>query len=146
MKTNLFLSGVMIFMAGCSTQLKTDQVPSVVDNTIKSKFAGAGDIDWKKVGNNYEAEFKVGETEYTAEVDSTGALLRSRVDIKTSDLPLAIIQFLEKQYSANKIDDAEKLEIQGVQYYQVELENKPKDIGLVFSIDGIPAPGQTYWD
>jgi hypothetical protein len=147
MKTKLFFTGSMVlFLTSCSTQLKTDQVPSVVDNTVKAKFSGAGDIEWKKTGPAYEADFKIGTLEHTAEIDSTGKLLRYKIDILPADLPPAILQSLEKSYKGMKVDDVEKLDIVGVVYYQVELENKPKDIELVFLPDGTLSGNTIYWD
>ena len=147
MKTSIIiLFSFPVLLTACSRALKADQLPSVVVNAVKEKFVSATDMEWKKSGNFYEAEFMFDGKEYTAEIDSSGTLSRYKIDIREHELPVAIVQFLESQYKGQKVDDVEKVDVKGGMLYQVELEMKPNDVELVFSFEGVLVKDQPYWD
>ena len=147
MKTSiLMLAGSIVTLSACSQHIKADKVPSVVENTVKAKFTGASTIEWEKAGNIYEAEFKIGTAEWTAEIDSSGKLIRQKIEIKADELPAEIIRALDSLYKGQRVDEAEKVEKDGLVFYQVELDAKPKDLELVFSVDGTLLTDPIYWD
>ena len=121
----------------CSQDIPADKVPSVVLNTVQTKFGTASKIDWEKKNNLYEAEFKKDSIEYAVYIDSAGKLVMYKLDINENELPTAVSAIISTQYAGYKIDDAGKIEKDGFSYYQVELEGKgKKDLELVFSADG----------
>lgn len=146
MKTiSLLIAAVSISVSSCAQDIPTSKVPSVVQNTVQAKFANATNTEWEKKNNFYEAEFKINKIEYTVYIDSTGKLVKHKMDMEVKDLPSAIIAAIGRDHAGYEIDEAEKLEKDGVIYYQVELEKKgEKDKELVFSSTGAIAAGIIY--
>ena len=135
----LFVGVAALSISSCSQNIPGNKIPSVVQNALKAKFASASHIEWEweKKDRLFEAEFYLDNKEYTALIDSTGQLIMHKIDIQVSELPDAVISTVRQSYSDYKIDDAEKLEKEGITYYVVGLERKgEKDKRLVFSKNG----------
>jgi uncharacterized membrane protein YkoI len=133
----LVVTASLFSLCSCSQDIPADKVPSVVLNTVQAKFGTAAKIEWEKKKNLYEAEFKKDSTEYAVYIDSAGKLVMSKLDIKENELPAAVSTIISTEYVGYKIDDAAKIEKDGIIYYQVELEGKgKKDLELVFSAGG----------
>jgi uncharacterized membrane protein YkoI len=147
MKT-LFLSALVVFtLSACAQRIPGSNVPSVVQNTLQAKFPNATNPDWDKKKTFYEAEFMMDSTEYTVQIDGSGKLLQYKAAISGADLPATIVASLVKDHPGFTIDDVEKLEKDGVIYYQVELESKgKKDKHFVFAMDGSLATHIAYID
>ena len=121
----------------CSQDIPARKVPSVVLNTVQTKFVNANKIEWEKRKALYEAEFKMDSIEYAVYVDSAGKLIMYKMDIKENELPAAVSEAIRTQYADYKIDDVEKIEKDGIIYYEIELDGKgKKDLELIFSTDG----------
>jgi len=141
----LVVTASLFSLSSCSQDIPADKVPSVVLNTVQSKFGNAVKIEWEKKNNLYEAEFKMDSIDYSVYVDPAGRLVMHKQDIKENELPAAVSTIISTEYNGYKIDDAEKVIKDGIIYYQVELEGKgKKDLELVFSADGKPAPQMNY--
>ena len=132
--------------SSCSQDIPAGKVPSVVQNTVQARFTNTGKIEWEKKNNNlYEAEFNMDSTEYNIHIDSSGKILLYTMDINKNELPAAVVTAISDKYIGYKIDEAEKIEKDGIIYYQAELESKgKKEIQLVFSPDGKIATGVIY--
>ena len=69
----------------------------------------------------------------------------SKLDIKENELPAPVSTIISTKYIGYKIDDVERVEKDGITYYQVELKGKgKKDLELVFSADGKLATKMNY--
>ena len=143
--TILIVTASLFFLYSCSQDIPNSKVPSVVLNTVQAKFGSANKIEWEKKNNLYEAEFRRDSIEYTVYVDPEGKLVMYKMDIKENELPTAVSSIIRTEYIGYQIDDAEKIEKDGVTYYEVELEGKgKKDLKLNFSADGKLAPEMSY--
>ena len=141
----LVVTASLFSLCSCSQDIRADKVPSVVLNTLQAKFGNAVKIEWEKKNNLYEAEFKMDSTDFSVYIDPTGKLLMHKQDIKKNELPASLSTVISTEYNGYKIDEAEKVVKDGVIYYQVELEGKGKrDLELVFTADGKPAPPMNY--
>jgi uncharacterized membrane protein YkoI len=138
MKNILLISiAASISLVSCGQDMPAEKVPSVVQNTVQSAFGAVLNIEWEKKKQYYEAEFDRDSIEYTACIDATGKLLMYKADIALTTLPAAIATTIGVDHAGYTIDDTEKLEKDGLVYYQVELEAKgKKDRKLVFTADG----------
>lgn len=133
----LIVTVSMFSLSSCSQDIAASKVPSVVLNTVQAKFGVANKIEWERKKDLYEAEFKIDSLEYAVYIDPAGRLVMHKIDIKENELPAAVLTVIRTEYSGYKIDDAGKIDKEGVTYYQVELEGKgKKDIELIFSADG----------
>jgi hypothetical protein len=146
-RTAFILLAVAITAASCSQEIPVSKVPSVVQNTLQAKFPSTTGTEWEKKNNLFEAEFKNNNTEYTAHLDPAGKLIMYKMDIPIADLPAVITAAIGRDHAGYDIDDAEKLDKDGISYYQVELESKgKKDKKLVFSATGEPASHITFME
>lgn len=141
----LLMTAASISLISCSQDIPASKIPSVVQNTLQSKFANAVDIEWEKHDNLYEAEFDMNNTDYKAHIDDSGKLVAYKWDIKTTELPEAVTSVIGREHNDYDIDDADKLEKDGISYYQVELDaSGKKDKHLVFTADGKIASDISY--
>jgi len=144
--TILIVTASLFFLYSCSQDISNSKVPSVVLNTVQAKFGSANKIEWEKKNDQYEAEFRMDSIDYAVYVDAAGKLVMYKMDIKENELPAAVSLIIRTEYIGYKIDDAEKIEKDGITYYQVELEGKgKKDIKLNFTADGKLAPEMSYF-
>ena len=133
----LVVTGSLFFLYSCSQDIPNSKVPSVVLNTVQAKFGSVNKIEWEKKNDLYEAEFKKDSIEYAVYIDTAGKLVMYKMDIRENELPAAVSLTISTEYIGYKIDDAEKIEKDGVTWYEVELEGKgKKDLKLNFSADG----------
>lgn len=134
-------------LSSCGQGIAEKKLPSIVVNAVKTQYTNAANIDWEKKTNGYEAEFMQGQAEITVLVDNAGNLLMQKQDIDSTAIPAAVLTAINTNHVGFTIDDAEKLDIKGISYYQVELQKQgSKDLKLVFTADGQPANGVEYWD
>ena len=148
----VFMILAALATASCNSQdIATSKVPAVVVNTLKAQYPNAARVDWEKVGAYYEADFNTeANTEVTVQIDANGKMLMQKIDIGWNDLGDAIKTVLQSQYKNFKVDEVEKIEKEGIFYYQVELDGKRlrslKDKHLVFSADGREAASVPFWN
>lgn len=141
----LFITAVSVSLVSCGQDIPASKVPSVVQNTLQSKFANAVDIEWEKKNNFYEAEFDIDKIDYKAHIDASGKLMICKMDMKVNELPAVVATAISNEHKGYEIDDADKLEKNGTTYYQVELDAKgKKDKQLVYTADGKLAQNITY--
>lgn len=125
------------FLISCDADDNSNvETPSVVLNTFQSKFPNAQDIEWEKIQDNFEVEFEVDQTEYTALLSPDGKLIKHKNDISLSELPEAVRLYLEEGYETKNIDDIEVLNIEESTYYQVEIERDLSTEKIVLDING----------
>ncbi len=112
------------------------QVPSVVLNAFQSKFANATDVEWELKGDDYKAEFEIGKRDHDVWIDKSGNIKKHKEDFPKSELPAAIKQKLQSDFPNYKIDDADKVEMEGKVFYQIELEGNNEERKILLNADG----------
>ncbi|NEM97690.1 PepSY-like domain-containing protein [Pontibacter burrus] len=122
------------------------EVPSVVLNALSSAYPNAASVEWEKVKDIYEAEFDIDTKEYTVQLSATGTILQTKQDLGDTELPEAVKSAIAANYKNYKLDDADLLEKDGRQYYQVELDGRLKDKKLVLDAAGKEQNNVSYWD
>ena len=112
------------------------QVPPVVLKAFQDKFASVSEVKWETKGELYKAEFKVDKRGHDVWIDKTGKITKTKEDFPKKDLPAAIQQQITSEFKAYKLDDADKIEMDGKVFYQVELDGTSDDRKVLFSADG----------
>lgn len=118
-------------------ELKEAEVPSVVMNSFKGRFADAQNAEWEKKNDKFEVEFEQGTVEREAVLDAAGKVLLVKQEIANTEVPAAVTSAIKQNYGSYELDEAEKIEYNGQTYYEVELSRwfvLSKDV--VFSADG----------
>ena len=117
-------------------EIPQSQVPSVILNAFQGKFANATDVEWETKGELYKAEFDVNKRGHDVWIDKTGKITKHKEDFPKKDLPQAVQQQITNEFKAYKLDDADKIEMDGKIFYQVELDGTSDDRKVLFSADG----------
>jgi uncharacterized membrane protein YkoI len=125
--------------------IKPEDVPVEVRQTILNTFPNAANLEWEKKGEDYEAEFDVAAVEHTALLNAKGSLVQHKYDITEAELPEAVKAAISQQYADFRIDDADVLVKGESSFYQVELEKGMQENKLVFAADGSQSQ-EAYWD
>lgn len=121
-------------------------IPSVALNKFRSNQPDAKDVSWKKVGEDYEVDFEVGEVEMKLLISTTGDILRQKRDIDVIDLPPRVMQYLDREFGKENIEDPQSLTAGGLKYYQVEIDRLFFDKEIVIDNNGNLLESVSYWD
>lgn len=140
----LMLLGVFAF--GCDNEIIPSEVPSVVENTFKTHFPNATEVEWELYGEDFEVDFEVNQIDHSARIDNAGNMLEYKYEIAENTLPSTIITALKTEYSNKKWEDPEVLVTAENSYYQVEIDNFLNDKKIVFDSTGNKIENIKYWN
>ncbi|MDF2453132.1 MAG: hypothetical protein K0S26_2636 [Bacteroidota bacterium] len=101
-----FAFGLSLANAQISIETK---IPSKVREAFTKRYPDVKNEKWAKEGGNYEAEFVVNKTESSAIYDSDGNFIESVVELKASELPKAVIDYVATNLNGKKIKEAGKI-------------------------------------
>src|SRR5690606_23705028 len=137
---------MMSFVLLQDRDISASDVPRPVMEAFNSTFSDAYDVEWEKKGKEYEADFEIQNIDYSARFTAQGKLVMQKNDILVLDIPDAVNTIIESEYEGYHIDDVEKIEMDGEEYFQVELDGKMRDRKVVYTADGNKANKVKYWD
>jgi uncharacterized membrane protein YkoI len=111
-------------------------VPSAVSSAFAKDFPGKK-AEWEMEGVAYEAEFKLNGSEASVVYDNAGNRKELEIEIKTSELPAAALQYVEKNYPTSKIKEVAKItDDKNVVTYEVEIKKEGKNMDVLFDAEG----------
>jgi len=115
-----------------------DTVPEAVQKAFEKKYPGENDPDWELDDHDYwESHFKKDGEKYRADFNADGSWVETENDIKTKELPNAILEIIEKNYSEYKITEVEHvISASKGEFYDVEFKQKGKNKDVMFKKDG----------
>lgn len=144
----LIMTVVSLGFFSCSKDddVKITDTPAAVQTSFEAEFPNATDVSSEKKGNDYEVDFRLNNVEHEALFTAEGTLVKYKYDVLLTAFPESIKTTVSTDYEGKTIDDTEALVIEDVTYYQLELENSPQDIKLVFNADGTVNTQIPYWD
>lgn len=120
--TAIFTSIISIGLFAQEKEGKSITPPAKVKAGFEKAFAGASKAKWEKEGNGYEVSFVQQQKKMSAVFDSQGEWKETEEEIKASDLPAPIIEYIKAHYSGAKIREAAKITKQGnVINYEAEV-------------------------
>jgi hypothetical protein len=131
-----FAIPLLTAISSCAQEVPQNLVPSVVVNSFQQKFPKASDIEWEKKGDLYEAEFDLTLKDHKVLIDATGKIVKHKEEINSADLPASVKETIKKGFSDYKIDDADRIETEGLVIYKVELENSKEERKIYLGEDG----------
>lgn len=114
-------------------KIQDKDVPASAKTTLKNNYPTATGLKWEKENGNYEAEFEVGETDYSVLFDNAGNILETEIEISSDALPVKAIEYILKNYAGQKIKEAAKItDAKGTVTYEAEIKGKD----LIFDSNG----------
>lgn len=122
-------------VASCANAQKVDasKVPAAVKTSVAKKYPSTTVTKWEMEDGNYEANFKQDGKTMSAIFMPDGAFKESEVDIKTSELPPGVLDYVKANYQGKKVADAAKVtKADGTVNYEAEVNGKD----VIFDANG----------
>jgi len=139
MKTLIASISIAFVAAGIVsfTTPQTNEIPKPVKTAFAKKFPSVKKVDWEKGSDSeWEAEFKMNKTEYSANFASDGKWLETEHEISKKEIPQKIKSALDSEFNTYKIEEAEISETAAGSVYEFELEKAEKTLEVAFNLDG----------
>lgn len=134
MKTIITIFALSLGFSFANAQtLKEAEVPTAVKDAFKKQYPSAKVKKWEKEGANFEAEFMVGKVENAAAYDATGKLVMTEMEIKVTELPKAVTDYINTNMKGKKAKEASKMTYtDGKVQYEAEVD----DVDYLFDDKG----------
>lgn len=137
MKHTLFLAvGLLISSWSYGQDINPGSVPSAVMNAFKKAFPAATKVEWEMKGELFNADFDVDRRDHEVWINSNGAIVKHKQEIKSRDLPAAVSQSLKKHFKGFWIDDVDKYEVGKQFFYKIELKTMTQEKNIVVDSKG----------
>jgi hypothetical protein len=137
MKKNiiLFLFAIISYIAG-NCQVK---VPDAVKTAFNSKFPNASNVKWEKENKKeLEANFKMNNTDVSANFGLDGTWVETETTIPSNELPAAVTTTVNTKYPGAVYGRTEKIEKPGGKIlYEVNITVNGKKKELELDADGV---------
>ena len=88
----------LFFNCSFSQNISKENLPVSVSDAFKAKFSIAEKTGWEMDYDNYQANFVVGNADFSATFDKDGKWLKTESFIKPSALPKNIKNFIAKNF------------------------------------------------
>lgn len=132
-KLALMTVAAMITSLTFAQKLQEKDVPAPVKTAFQKNFPQAKVEKWEKEGVNFEAEFELNKTKQSVLFDAQGNLLETEVEIKLTQLPKGVLEYVKANYKGQKVKEAAKItDAKGTVTYEAEI----KGMDLLFDSNG----------
>jgi hypothetical protein len=120
---------------------QTTKVPKAVTETFRQKFPDAKKVKWDKEyeterETEWEAEFKMNGTEYSANFTSAGEWKETEHEVKMNEIPTAVKATLDKEFMGYDIEEAEISETKDGKVYEFTLERDETEMDVAIDVNG----------
>ena len=139
MKKTVFMCAFALITGNLAAQkIEEANVPSTIKTTFAKSFPNVKGVKWsKEKEGEFEAEFKNGGVEQSANFDETGKWLVTETKINKKDLPLAVQDALKKEFAGYKIEEATKIEsLKNGSCFEAEIEKGKETFDVLLTADG----------
>jgi hypothetical protein len=137
MKTTILsLATILLFSFTACGQSGKD-VPAPVKTAFSQKFSGAANVKWSRENDKeWEAEFKLGSKDYSANFDNAGGWMETEYKINNKEIPVPVTTSIGKEFAGYKIDESEVSETDEGKVYEIVLTRGKEELEVVYSLDG----------
>ena len=139
MKNLLFVITIIALFGlnACNCGHTCEDIPEKVNTAFLEKFPDAKDVKWEQEDENeWEAEFKMDDKEYSANFTSDGNWKETEHEIEKSDLPKTVITTLETEFAGYDIEEAEISESPERKVFEIDLKKDESEIEVTVAPDG----------
>src|SRR5206468_966913 len=99
---NSIIAFALLATVSCAAQ----NVPETVKNAFAKSFPNTTVKKWDKEDSNYEANFTKDGKSMSATFDANGTWMETETDIKISELPAAVTDYVKSNYKGATIKEA----------------------------------------
>jgi len=129
--------GLLLSASAIAQKPSQQNIPTAVKTAFSQKFPTAKKVIWNlESASEWEAEFKQGGKEYSANFSTDGTWQETEQEIKKANLPEAIKQTLAKDFTGYNIEKAEISETSDGSVYELAVEKGEEELELVFDAKG----------
>ena len=122
--------------AAYAQKIHEDKVPANVLSNFKKQFTTTKS-QWEMDETDFEVNFKINGTEYSAKYDQLGNWLETEQEIKKSELPVSINQSIEKEFPKTEVEEVEKVSYPNHKtVYELEIKNREQKFEVQYSAEG----------
>lgn len=133
--SKLSITGLMLMGIAACAQKK--ELPTVVNESFSKKFPTAKSVKWDKENENeWEAEFKMDGTKYSANFENDGTWKETEHEIKITEIPEHIKSALNREFPKCKIEEAEISETSSKTVYEFGIEFNDQDMEVAVDNKG----------
>jgi hypothetical protein len=112
-------------------------VPSKVQESFKSKYPTATDVEWYDEDGTYEAYFYVNEQSKTAKFNAAGSWTETKTFMDESQIPASVTKVMKASYADATISGATLVELpNALNQYEVSIESDNTTIMLTYNEKG----------
>ncbi len=121
-----------ITISACAQKLDASKVPAAVKASFAKQYPGAT-AKWEKEDGKFEAGFDHNGHEMSALFEANGTMTESEMEIKVSELPAAVMQYVNTHHKGETVKEAAKItKANGEVNYEAEVKGKD----LIFDASG----------
>lgn len=132
-KTSLIAVALLATTIALAQKIQTKEVPAAVKTAFQKNYPQIKILKWDKEDGNFEASYELNEIDNSVLFDQQGNIIESEVEIKTTQLPRGVLEYVKTNYKTLKVDEAAKItHNDGVIVYEVEM----KKMDLLFDSNG----------
>ena len=142
MKTQMLSFAIIALLStnlSVAQDISPEQVPSVVLNKFTREYPKARDVEWEKEATTYKVEFELGwNIDHEIRYNSNGEITMHSHDISKKDLPGAVLQTLNTEFSDYQVDDVKRIASGNEVVFTMELNALLKsDLEVVIDANGV---------
>ncbi|HTF19488.1 MAG TPA: PepSY-like domain-containing protein [Chryseolinea sp.] len=117
-------------------KVSEESVPQPVRAGLPKSYQAKG-VEWSREDANYEATFRKDGKEVSLVIDATGNTIETETEIKSADLPAAVINSVKNDYPSYTIAEAAKIvTADGHVTYEAEVGKGKETFDLIFDTAG----------
>lgn len=118
----------LIYLAGSFSLVSCAQnknVPEKVQRIFTEKYPTAQEVKWNKENADFEVSFDLDDKDVSIVYDANGKEKEVEMEIQKSELPQAVLGYLEEHQKGKKIKETAKItDANGKVSFEVEIKGK----------------------
>jgi hypothetical protein len=104
MKKIILIFAVTAFFTEAKAQvMEVKQVPGVVVTTFQSTYPSVSNVQWRKAGNYYVADYNENNNDMYVEYDPSGKVIETGEGVDASSYPAPLTTYVKTKYKDDKI-------------------------------------------
>jgi len=132
-----FVIVVLFAFSACNSPKPKDTVPEKVKETFQKRFPQAKKVKWDKENKNeWEAEFKMNNREFSANFNVDGTWKETEYEIQQSEIPPLVKATIDSLFTGYEIEEAAVVGNSEIKGFEIELKNEKGHLITIISRDG----------